>query len=513
MNDKSIRKILISYLQSTNDEIRIYQEKSIGVSICDVMAVTDCLSGYEIKSDLDNYSRLNEQVRAYNMFFDYNYIVVSHKHSGSAKNKVPAEWGIIAVFEDDIKVERKAELNPSVSRRRQLSILWKLELKNLLVINNLPMFAQKEKGYISDKIASMVDGKVLGKQIARELMDRDYSAYDARDYTIKSTNVNHNMPEQELVDALSEEDFSQFTLDKWIDIYSKAKLVQEKKNTIYKEKKVERVPHEIPYIDIEVSLGAPWIDVSIISDFVDYIMDYGEEYKHRRNLVKYEHVTGSWFVESKTSYSNSNITARFGTQRYNALQIIEATLNLREIKIHDTDGYNLKYNETETIAVLEKQQLLIEEFRKWVWLDEDRRWQIEEDYNRMFGGYKPQKYDGRNLVFPDMNKDFRLFDYQKDAVQKIISTPNTLLAFDVGAGKTFIMVTAAMELKRRGISKKNMFVVPNNIVGQWEKIFSDLYPQAKLLTIEPKTFKPEMRQKVLGQIQIGDYDGIIIAYS
>lgn len=513
MNDKSIRQILISYLKSTNDEIRIYQEKSVGSSICDVMAVTDELTGYEIKSDLDNYSRLDEQVRAYNMFFDYNYIVVSHKHISSAQKKVPAEWGIIAVFEDNIKVERKAMLNPSVSRRRQLSILWKLELKNLLVINSLPLYAQKEKGYIADKIASMVDSDILGKQIARELMDRDYSVYDAKDYTVKSKVENHNIPERELIDSLSEEDFSQFTLDKWIDIYSKAKLVQEKKNSIYKEKKVERVPHEIPYTDIEVSLGAPWINTSIISDFVDHIFDYGEEYTYRRNLVKYEPVTGSWFVENKTSYSNSNINARFGTKRYNALQIIEATLNLREIKIFDSESMTTRYNEVETIAALEKQQVIIEEFRNWVWTDEDRRWQIEEDYNRMFGGYNSQEYDGRNLEFPDMNKDFKLFDYQKDAVQKIISTPNTLLAFDVGAGKTYIMIAAAMEMRRRGLSKKNMFVVPNNIVGQWEKIFTDLYPQAKLLTIEPKTFKPEMRQKVLNQIQKGDYDGIIIAYS
>lgn len=175
MNDKSIRKILIAYLQSLNNEIRIYQEKSIGNSICDVMVVSDNLTGYEIKSDLDNYNRLNEQIIQYSRFFDYNYIVVSHKHLQSAQEKVPDFWGIISILEDKVNVVRKASVNQMVKRRSQLSVLWKLELKNILIKNSLPLYAQKEKGYIADKIAASVDSDLLGKQIARELMDRDYS--------------------------------------------------------------------------------------------------------------------------------------------------------------------------------------------------------------------------------------------------------------------------------------------------------------------------------------------------
>ena len=510
MNDKSIRKILIAYLQSLNNEIRIYQEKSIGNSICDVMVVSDNLTGYEIKSDLDNYNRLNEQIIQYSRFFDYNYIVVSHKHLQSAQEKVPDFWGIISILEDKVNVVRKASVNQMVKRRSQLSVLWKLELKNILIKNSLPLYAQKEKGYIADKIAASVDNDLLGKQIARELMDRDYSIYEAKDYTIRGHRINEVLPEAEIVDSLSEENLEEFTLDKWIEMYHKAKILQEKKNVIYVEKKVERTSHEIPYTDIEVSLGAPWINVDIINEFAAHMISYGENRQSRVSLVSYEPITGSWFVEGKKQYSNPNITVRFGTDRFNALQILESTLNLREIKILD-DG--LYFNEIETISALEKQQVMIEEFKNWIWLDEDRIWQVEDDYNRLFAGYKPKKFDGRNLVFPDMNKDFSLFDYQKDAVKKIISTPNTLLAYDVGAGKTYIMIAAAMEMRRQNISRKNMFVVPNNIVGQWEKIFSDLYPQAKLLTVEPKTFKPEMRQKVLRQMQKGDYDGIIIAYS
>lgn len=138
---------------------------------------------------------------------------------------------------------------------------------------------------------------------------------------------------------------------------------------------------------------------------------------------------------------------------------------------------------------------------------------MEEAYNNIFTGYEAQKYDGSALQFPDMSPAFTLYGYQKDAVQKILSSPNTLLAFDVGAGKTYIMIAAAMKMRSEGISRKNLFVVPNHIVGQWEKIFTDLYPKAKVLAVEPKSFKPMMRQKVLKQIHDGDYDGIIMAYS
>lgn len=433
MNDKAIRKILIAYLQSSCDRVRIYQEKSIGNSICDLMTVTDCLTGYEIKSDIDNYSRLEEQVRQYNRFFDYNYIVVSSKHLKSAETKVPQSWGIICILEDNVTVVREAKINDKVSRRRQLSILWKIELKNLLIKNEMPLFAQKEKGYIADKISTSVERHLLGRQIAQELMERDYSVYDATDYSIKSQKPTENIPQIELVDSLSEENLQEFTLDKWIAMYHQAKVIQEKKNTIYAEKKVERKPHEIPYTDIEVSLGAPWISVEIINDFTKHLLDYGNAIPRTMKFANYEPVTGSWFIENKKSYNSPNLTARFGTPRFNAFQILESTLNLREIKIFD-EGNCL--NEAETIAALEKQQIIKEEFRSWIWLDEDRRWQVEDDYNKMFAGFKPKRYDGQSLDFPDMSKDFSLFDYQKDAVQKIISTPNTLLAFDVGAGKT-----------------------------------------------------------------------------
>lgn len=501
MDDKSIRKILISYLQATNNEIRIYQEKNIGGSICDVMAVTDHLTGYEIKSDLDNYQRLDSQITAYSKFFDENYIVISSKHLKSAVYKVPSSWGIICIRDNNVTTERIAQTNQMVRRRNQLSILWKLELKNILVKNDLPMFAQKDKNYIENQLLSRIDSDTLGKQIAYELLKRDYSIFNAEDYTIHSYS---NVPEFEIVDALSEEDLTSYTLDQWINLYKKAQDMKTEKESIYNKKPVVRPPHEITYKDIEARPGAPWISKEIINEFVWRLIN------QKNNIVDYEPITGSWNIQYKNhNGSNAVCTVEFGIEKYNALWILEATLNLREIKLY-TDG---KYDERNTIAAIEKQKLLIEEFQRWLWDDEDRIWEVEEAYNNMFAAFEKKTYDGSKLKFPEMNKNFSLYDYQKDAVQKIVTTKNTLLAFDVGAGKTYIMIAAAMKMREMGISRKNMFVVPNNIVGQWEKIFSDLYPKAKLLTIDPKSYKPELRTKTLTQIRDGDYDGIIIAYS
>lgn len=504
-----MRDILIEYIKSVSDEVRIYQEKSIGAAVFDVMAVSDRLAGYEIKSDADNYQRLERQIRFYNDFFDENYIVVGKKHHDSSEKKVPASWGIVYIDDSGIQVLRNASKNPDVSRRSQLSLLWKLELKNLLIQNNLPLYAQKGKGYISNQICRSVAHEILGRQIAGELLHRDYSVYDAKDYTIyKKKEIFSNMPVQEIIDSPSEQNFDQITLDQWIELYNSAKQIQ--KETVCIKKEVNREHHDISYKDIEVSLGAPWIGKNIINEFVNHIV-FGD-ISSKVNFAEYEPITGGWFINRKKGFDKySNVTAKYGTPRYNALYIIEATLNLREIKIYNQDGNKL--DEDETIAVLEKQKLIDKEFKNWVWLDEDRKWQIEEAYNKMFSCYKKHNFDGSKLDFPEMSTDFNLFDYQKDAVQRIISSSNTLLAFDVGAGKTYIMIAAAMKMREMGISQKNMFVVPNNIVGQWEKIFTTLYPEAKVLTVEPKSFKPQRRQKVLSQIKNGSYDGIIIAYS
>ena len=189
MKDKQIREILIEYLKNQYDRARIYQEKNIGTSICDLMLVYDELIGFDIKSDGDNYERLNGQIDAYSMVFDKNYIVVGKTHEKSAIERVPVEWGVLCIEDDNIKLVREAKNNKKVNRKSQLSILWLTELKNILVRNNMPRCAQK-KSYIIDKIHSTIDDKTLLKNIVEELLSRDYSIIDAKDMTIK---IEHNL--------------------------------------------------------------------------------------------------------------------------------------------------------------------------------------------------------------------------------------------------------------------------------------------------------------------------------
>ncbi len=515
MNAEKIKDILEAYLRATYTDIRIYREKKIGASICDMLAVTKCLEGFEIKSDLDNYERLDRQIKAYDTFFDKNYIVVGKSHLKSAFNKVPTYWGIICIDEQRLSVERKAKLNKNSSTRHQLDILWKIELKNILVKNNMPMYALSSTRFIADKIAENVPQNILSEQIVNELKSRDYTFFEEND----------DCP-MEFLDMMSEQDFSSFTLDKWINLYERAKSICSKKNFIFENKADTRKPNEIPYTQIEVSLGVPWISSDIVQDFICSLLEFGKvdrsskdclsqliikDYLRKSpNFVFNEQVTGHWFIERKSLLGSTFLgTNTYGTPKYNALQIIESTLNLREIKIH-TDG---KYDEAETLAVLEKQALICDTFKKWVWQDEDRRWEIENAYNKLFAELGGKTYDGSKLVFNDISNEIKLRPYQKDAVKKIIDTPNTLLAFDVGAGKTFIMISAGMYMRQNGQSIKNMYVVPNNIIGQWEKMFTTLYPNAKVLTVDPKSFSGESRNKILKQMKYGDYDGIIIAYS
>lgn len=343
MNDKQIRRILIEYLKATNTEIRIYQEKHIGSSVCDLMAVTDCLTGYEIKSDLDNYTRLHAQVHAYDAFFDRNYIVVGESHRKSVCDRIPEHWGVIVIRSDGVAVERQAQDNSGymLKRKNQLSILWRLELRNILTKSNMPLYIYKDKGYIAGKIAKKLEDDTLKEYIVYELMHRDYSVYNAKDYTEYFVNDSldfdgaQNLATREIVDSLSEKNLEQFTLDQWIALYRQAKEVQQNKQIIYQKKPDERTPHEILYTDIEVSPGVPWVSREIIEEFIFYLCsgDKINLYRSGRQ-VNYEPVTGNWFITDKQYHDNNErerLCYTYGLPDYNALHIFEATLNLREI--------------------------------------------------------------------------------------------------------------------------------------------------------------------------------------
>ena len=281
----------------------------------------------------------------------------------------------------------------------------------------------------------------------------------------------------------------------------------------------ELLPPEMKEEDIYVTLGSPWLPEDVIDDFVNHLIQ--PHSYHRYSGTTHDRETGSWELPSKYRLKGYvRNTSTFGTSRMDALTILERKLNMKTIRITDEvsapgtkSGVRRELNRGETAAAQEKQKLIVEEFRRWIWKDEERSNKVRQIYEYLYGCNVVRKFNGSFLEFPGMSKDVELYSYQKNAVARILFTLNTLLAHDVGAGKTYIMIAAAMEMRRMKMAKKCMFVVPNNLVEQWESIFLKLYPEAKLLIIAPKDMKPERRNRTLCKVIQNDYDGIIIAYS
>lgn len=279
------------------------------------------------------------------------------------------------------------------------------------------------------------------------------------------------------------------------------------------------MPKAVTIDNIYIKLGTPWIPTSIIEDFIKYILDV-----RYSQFVLHDESIGTWEIADKsavTAYSSrTRIYLTYGTQRIGALKLIEKILNNQNIVICDEvasntnkSGKAMVINKKETLLALEKANSIKREFNQWLKRDKQRVCKLEKIYQEKFGCFRRRIFDGSFLTLPTMNKDITLYPYQKNAIARILFSPNTLLAHEVGAGKTYIMIASGMELKRMGISKKNMYVVPNNIVSQWESAFKILYPQAKIYVIAPNDFVPSKRQQVLKNIKDNEYDAIIMAYS
>ena len=309
-----------------------------------------------------------------------------------------------------------------------------------------------------------------------------------------------------------------------------AKKANRKYNGYFKDnvKAIESVlPPTVATEDIYITLGSPWVPSDIIDDFIEHLFGgyttYWCDSKRTREYlsVKHDELTGTWEVPQKTRYQHGvTDTEAYGTSRLEALYILEKTLNMKTVAVKDevkcptnASGVKRVINKEETLLVLEKQQKMIKEFQDWVWKDEERKERLETIFENKYSCVRRRIFDGSFLTFPDLSPKVTLFPYQKNAVARIIFTPNTLLAHDVGSGKTYIMIASGMELRRMGLSKKNLYVVPNNIVGQWQKIFLEMYPNAKILTVDPKSFAPSKRETVLEKIRDEEFDGIIMAYS
>lgn len=273
--------------------------------------------------------------------------------------------------------------------------------------------------------------------------------------------------------------------------------------------------------EIYVTLSSPCIPEYMVSDFIrEKVLKSNNRYRIPAFALIHDPYTASWQIKGKRELSYfAAVNSEYGTRRMGALDIIEKTLNQEELIVYDDvpfySGVGPKkiINHIETVQVLDKQQKLIKEFQQWVWADDDRKKRLISLYNEKFGSIVICHYDGSFLDFQGLNDKYRPHDYQKNAVARIILSKNVLLAHDVGAGKTLIMIASAMELRRMGLCKKPLFVVPNAIVSQWEQMFLDMYPDAKLLTITASDFTKAKRKQVLDTIKNGDFDGIIIASS
>lgn len=278
-------------------------------------------------------------------------------------------------------------------------------------------------------------------------------------------------------------------------------------------------PKDLDASEIEARLGATWISENYITQFMAETFHTPRYYVGSKVKVQYAEVTGQWNVMGKNvdSYGNALVTSTYGTQRANAYRLLEDALNLRDTKIYDTvqdaEGEHRELNRKETMLAQQKQELIKEEFKEWIFKDLHRREDLCKIYNERFNSIRPREYDGSHIQFVGMNPEITLMPHQKNAVAHVLYGNNTLLAHCVGAGKTFQMIAAGMESKRLGLSQKNLYVVPNHLTEQWGSDFLRLYPGANILVATKKDFEPANRKRFCSRIATGDYDAVIIGHT
>ena len=278
-------------------------------------------------------------------------------------------------------------------------------------------------------------------------------------------------------------------------------------------------PRELEASEIDVRLGATWLDPNIIQKFMTETFQIPYYLRHAVK-VRYSPYTAEWRVEGKTATGRGDIISSetYGTSRANAYKILEETLNLKDVRIYDTiedaEGKPKRVlNKRETMLAQQKQQVIKDAFANWVWQDPQRRIALVKQYNELFNSTRPREYDGSHIKFVGMNPEITLREHQRNAIAHVLYGGNTLLAHEVGAGKTYEMAASAMEAKRLGLCQKSLFVVPNHLTEQWASEFLNLYPNAKLLVARRKDFETANRKKFCARIATGDYDAVIIGHS
>lgn len=405
-------------------------------------------------------------------------------------------------YDDDEKVYKKTDIF------RQRTIKPYKEIEHTETSNEALIVSLNQLGYVDLEYMSKLCDKDI-ETISEELKGKIYRN------PIKAKDI-------------GEENFANGweTAEEYLSGYVVDKLAEaeyfSKDNPIYLEnvKALKEVqPVKLDANDIEVKLGATWIPPEYIEDFISEKLKVRvAKHNGRYNLsVKYNQKLGKWLMENKSYYRNVECTDIYGTKRMDAVDVLEETLNLKNITIYDPDPYEDKkriVNKEETLLVREKQEILKEEFGKWLYEDIERRETIVELYNKNFNRIRLREYDGSNLTLPNIATTIGLMEHQKNAIARILfSKDNTLLAHCVGAGKTFEMVAACMELRRLGIAKKPMVVVPNHLLEDWGQQFYKLYPSSKILVATKKDFEKSRRRRLISKIATGDYDAVIIAHS
>ncbi len=316
------------------------------------------------------------------------------------------------------------------------------------------------------------------------------------------------------------------TADKYLSGNVRVKLAQaraaaeENPQFAINVEKLEQVqPKDLTATEINVRVGASWINPEIYQQFMFELLGTPERLREKKIQLRYSDSSGEWRVQGKSEDSRDNVRVHttYGTKRINAYELFEAALNQRDVRVFDKkwiDGKETRVlNEKETMIAQQKQEAICEQFKEWIFKDPERRETLCRKYNSIFNATRPREYDGSHIRFAGMNPEISLRPHQQNAVAHILYGKNTLLAHCVGAGKTFEMVAAAMESKRLGLCQKSLFVVPNHLTEQWGGDFLRLYPGAKVLVATKKDFEPHRRKKFCARIATGDYDAVIIGHS
>ncbi len=278
-------------------------------------------------------------------------------------------------------------------------------------------------------------------------------------------------------------------------------------------------PKDLEASEIEVRLGATWVKQDYIEQFMEEVFQTPDYLLGKNIQVRYAKINGQWNISGKNedSHGNSLVTSTYGTARANAYRLLEDALNLKDTRIYDVimeDGKEKRVlNKQETMLASQKQEMIKEAFKEWIFKDLERREDLCHTYNKIFNSIRPREYDGQHIQFVGMNPEITLMPHQKNAIAHILYGKNTLLAHCVGSGKTFQMIAAGMEMRRLGLSQKNLYIVPNHLTEQWASDFLRLYPGASILAATKKDFEPANRKKFCSRIATGEYDGIIIGHT